>query len=198
MITKTCEKCGKEYNPHWVNGNQRYCSLTCSAQAQKIPVECTCETCGEKYTRTPATAGRYCSKKCFHEARRDRVECSCGICGKSFHVKRCEIKRGHGKFCSKTCMGVAQRGENHWNWNDDGLPKARRIRNSMDYREWRETVFARDNWICQDCGANGKVHAHHIFSFAEFPEHQLEPWNGVTLCHSCHVKCHPRLAWLCA
>jgi len=65
---------------------------------------------------------------------------------------------------------------------------------SSQYKEWRKKVFEQDNYICQDCGicsGNGKatyLTAHHIKSFAKYPELKFEISNGITLCEECHCK----------
>lgn len=77
---------------------------------------------------------------------------------------------------------------------DGRTPKNVKIRHSIEYRLWRESVFKRDNWTCQWCGVrsgNGKkviLHADHIKPFAYFPDLRLELSNGRTLCRSCHAK----------
>lgn len=64
-----------------------------------------------------------------------------------------------------------------------------KIRRSLEYRLWREAVFARDNWTCVWCGQRGsKLNADHIKSFAENPELRFAIDNGRTLCKSCHQK----------
>lgn len=68
-------------------------------------------------------------------------------------------------------------------------------RKSLEYKAWRAGVYARDNYICQDCGKQcGKLHAHHIFPFALYPKHRFDIWNGITLCPSCHINRHGRAA----
>ena len=80
-------------------------------------------------------------------------------------------------------------GENSNNWQGGINPKNRRIRTSIEYRLWREAVFARDNWTCQDCGIRGmRLNAHHIKSFSEFPELRFAINNGITLCNKCQKK----------
>src|SRR3989304_6348742 len=41
-------------------------------------------------------------------------------------------------------------GEKHPRWNPDGS-ELHRIRNSLEYKLWREAVFMRDNYTCQKC-----------------------------------------------
>ena len=65
------------------------------------------------------------------------------------------------------------------------------IRNSGDYSNWRNSVFERDEYTCQYCGQiGGKLNAHHIKKFADYPELRLDLENGITLCASCHRKLH--------
>ena len=93
------------------------------------------------------------------------------------------------------------------------------IRNSMEYVYWRNEVFKRDNYICQDCfkRGSGNLNAHHTkrfsiifdeflrkydrFSPIEDKETLLklaldyEPFwdtgNGETLCEDCHKSNTP-------
>lgn len=66
-----------------------------------------------------------------------------------------------------------------------------RIRNSLEYRNWRDAVFKRDRYTCRVCGQHGgKLNAHHIKHFAQYPELRLEVMNGITLCYDCHHAVH--------
>jgi 5-methylcytosine-specific restriction endonuclease McrA len=57
------------------------------------------------------------------------------------------------------------------------------------YLEWRNNVFERDNFTCQDCDQiGGYLNADHIKPFAFYPELRFELSNGRTLCHDCHKK----------
>lgn len=66
------------------------------------------------------------------------------------------------------------------------------LRNSKEYSEWRKAVFERDHYTCKRCGINrGRVlNAHHIKSFARYPELRFSVDNGITLCEQCHRKVH--------
>jgi len=57
----------------------------------------------------------------------------------------------------------------------------------LDYRLWREAVFARDNFTCQDCGQRGgRLEADHIKPYSLFPDLRPDVDNGRTLCRPCH------------
>jgi hypothetical protein len=38
------------------------------------------------------------------------AQATCAICSANFYVRPSELEAGHGRFCSKPCKGVAQRG----------------------------------------------------------------------------------------
>ncbi|MDR1218262.1 MAG: HNH endonuclease [Treponema sp.] len=62
---------------------------------------------------------------------------------------------------------------------------------TLTYRAWRGAVFRRDNYECQICHRTfpaEELEAHHIKPFSVAPELQFFVDNGLTLCHSCHVK----------
>lgn len=76
-------------------------------------------------------------------------------------------------------------------WKGGISPENKRIRNSIQTRLWRESVFSRDNWVCQKCRLKGgKLRAHHIMNFYLYPELRFAIDNGITFCDSCHRKFH--------
>lgn len=86
------------------------------------------------------------------------------------------------------------RGKNHYNWNGGITPEYNQIRASIEYKEWRASVFARDKYQCVLCGHKSKgtrppdIHADHIKPFSLFPELRFDVNNGRTLCEPCHRK----------
>ena len=68
-----------------------------------------------------------------------------------------------------------------------------KIRKGIEYRLWREAVFARDNWICQKCLVKGgELHPHHIRNFAEEKDLRFAIDNGITFCRYCHKLFHKK------
>lgn len=69
-------------------------------------------------------------------------------------------------------------------------------RRSAPYIAWRNSVFSKDNYTCQGCGDHnypgrgGSVYleAHHIKSWASYPELRYEVSNGITYCRDCHKE----------
>ena len=85
-------------------------------------------------------------------------------------------------------------GKNHPNWKGGITPLHMTIRNSIKYKLYRESIFTRDNWTCQECKKRSKandylrIEVHHIKPFALFPKLRFKIDNGVTLCKKCHDK----------
>lgn len=75
-------------------------------------------------------------------------------------------------------------------WKGGITPKLVKIRNFHEMDIWRKLVFERDNYTCQLCGNNKKIHAHHIKRFKHFKELRTDINNGITLCKKCHNSIH--------
>lgn len=101
----------------------------------------------------------------------------------------------------------AHAGENSPRWK--GGPSKRKcsligcVRGGFEYQRWRNDVFTRDKFACQECGRTRcYLEAHHIDPFINiFRKHNIatyemakncpELWginNGITLCENCHDK----------
>ena len=92
-------------------------------------------------------------------------------------------------FAEETLLKLSEqkRGEKHPNWKG-GISKGRFTHmKQIEYKLWRDAIYARDNWACQECGRRGgRLNAHHIKPRGEYPELNLAIDNGITLCLQCH------------
>jgi len=97
---------------------------------------------------------------------------------------------------SKSVRLVAKKGKDSSLWRGGKMknyPELFRIRMSIEYRLWREAVFARDNWTCQKTNVKGcKLHAHHIQNFNQYPELRFAIDNGITLSEKAHREFHKK------
>lgn len=90
-------------------------------------------------------------------------------------------------------ISQSMRGEKGPGWKGGVSSINNTIRGTIEFRLWREAVFARDGWTCQKCKQiGGKLHAHHIKPFAKYPELRFSIDNGITLCKNCHSVEHRR------
>lgn len=86
-------------------------------------------------------------------------------------------------------IALAKSGANSHFWKGGRTKQEKIIRESTEYKLWRESVFKRDNYTCQGCGERGGLlNADHIQPFCNFPELRFELSNGRTLCRPCHKK----------
>jgi len=83
-----------------------------------------------------------------------------------------------------------KRGNKHPNWKGGISSENSLLRVSIEYRLWRESVFARDGWLCCKCSERGCLNAHHIKNFYSNPELRFAIDNGITFCQKCHRKFH--------
>jgi hypothetical protein len=79
-------------------------------------------------------------------------------------------------------------GEKHWNWRGGASTINELFRTSLEYKLWRESVFKRDSFTCQECKqVGGTLHVHHIKPFSTHPELRTAIDNDITLCKKCHI-----------
>ena len=77
----------------------------------------------------------------------------------------------HSRETREKMRRSARRGPESNFWRGGATEEAKRLRMSSDFRVWREAVFARDDYTCQECGERGgRLHPHHIKRFSEHPE----------------------------
>ena len=92
-----------------------------------------------------------------------------------------QIPWNKGKKCPQTT------GENHHNWKG-GISETNRRKNGQKYKDWKRSVWKRDDYTCGKCGRRGgKLNAHHFKKWSKYPELRFELDNGITLCRQCHL-----------
>lgn len=103
-------------------------------------------------------------------------------------------------------LSISHLGKRAYQWKGGITPLYNQIRNCNKYKEWRFTIFNRDNFTCQECGkkGNGDLNVHHIKHFQDLIKDNnittfelalccLNMWNlnnGITLCEYCHSLKH--------
>lgn len=133
-----------------------------------------------------------------------KIDKVCLTCKKSYKVP--PHRKDKSKYCSKICQcrGITpkkvteetrkkisdgHKGSLNHNWKGGVTPLRVSAWKSSEYKLWRNQIFERDNYKCQECNiVGGTLNAHHILSWRNYPELRYKLDNGVTLCLSCHKK----------
>ena len=95
-------------------------------------------------------------------------------------------------YCAGKFRGENYCGEKHHMWKGGIVNTKQKLRETPEYKQWLRSVFKRDNYTCQCCGARDgcghTVHlrGHHIKSFALYENERFDIDNGITLCDKCH------------
>jgi len=132
--------------------------------------------------------------------RPGKIDVICKECNNIFSTHLSVLKQNRGKFCSKDCANLYRSKhvvqDKHPNWQGGKTSKAKCIRSSKEYKEWRNSVFERDNYTCQKCRQyGGNLNTHHIIHFKDILEEDDQEMlynidNGITLCKECHIEEH--------
>lgn len=94
----------------------------------------------------------------------------------------------------REAIRLANLGEKSSNWKGGVTPANELFRKTAAYKQWRLSVFTRDNYTCKHCGIKSVrgnriiLNADHILPFALYPDLRLDVDNGRTLCIECHKK----------
>jgi 5-methylcytosine-specific restriction endonuclease McrA len=134
--------------------------------------------------------------------RRPPVKIVCNFCLKELTKHHCHLRPQN--FCDRECyrlslIGRVQSCETRTKrslslsndkaptWKGGHSRQYKRGYKSEQFKHWRIAVFKRDAFTCQNCLVHGGyLTAHHIKSFAKFPDLRYEISNGTTLCEPCH------------
>lgn len=109
--------------------------------------------------------------------------------GKPNFLKCCKKLSSYKyKYCGKHNF-IKSRGKNHYRWTINRETVKYDRRNDPEYKQWRIAIYKRDLYKCKiNNSCNGRIEAHHILSWANYPELRYEVNNGITLCQAHHPK----------
>lgn len=149
-----------------------------------------CIECSKNFKAKKGQIGKFCSGNCYGKwlSKNQKDKNSPSWKGGKPICKDCGVKTKDYKSirCLK-CVLKFRKGENASHWKGGITPLIKKIRNSIEYKLWRESVFKRDNYTCIWCGKRGsELNADHIKRFADYPELRFAIDNGRTLCVLCH------------
>lgn len=192
-----CQVCKKSFLRFLCNVGRKFCSRECYDSTRKR-IALLCSGCSTSFTvpfyRVKRAETVYCSPTCATKAQRSRVERVCPVCSGVFNVAPYVVRKGEGVFCSKKCRGIAERGENHHNWQGGKKLMSQNAR-GIGWANRSREVRKRADYTCQDCGKaefelGHALHAHHIVPFYNFANHREanSATNLTALCRSCHTR----------
>lgn len=96
-----------------------------------------------------------------------------------------EIGKKHSEWLKGRFVG-----DKNPNWRGGNVNPNVRLRASYDAKQWSSKVRGRDGHKCQECGATGRLHAHHVKPWKNNPSLRFDVENGITLCPVCHQRAH--------
>lgn len=177
----TCKNCQKEFESKPSNA-RKFCSAQCYRQT---PIsEETRNKMSEARLKNPVKYwGGKKQTKAMCESKSEKLKGNKHTQGKSWKLTE-NTRRAISKALKK-----AHAEYRHPNYKGGVTDKNMLIRKSVDIKLWREAVFQRDDFTCQECLVRGgKLNADHIKPFSIYEELRFNVDNGRTLCVECHRK----------
>lgn len=152
-----------------------------------------CNDCVRVKTKKD-TKGKVSTFKGKHHSMESKEKIRNSQIGRESKLKGIPRSEKDRNKISISVMKVAKRGSENPNWKGGISSENKLLRSKYEYKEWRNKVFERDNYICQNCGYNagGILEAHHIKPFKSYKESRCDVNNGITLCKYCHRKIHTK------
>lgn len=202
LIPSKCDTCGKPITiEQWrTRFKHNYCSRTCSSIGTRRITTTPCDYCGKPVTyKSSRKQGKrvFCNQQCAKAApsRPDgvgRTIVHCSYCQKELKVWPSKITTNEHFYCNKQCRAQYIQGTNNPSYTG-GLGRQRKY--GPHWRATRNAILQRDNHTCQYCKKrpllSRRLHVHHIKPFYLFNddwEAANQPYNLITLCHTCHKQ----------
>jgi len=103
--------------------------------------------------------------------------------------------KNNSKIKGKNSHMYGKKGKLNHRWAGGITPLNKLIRHTLEYKEWRQSVYKRDNYICQNknckfCNNKTRIelHPHHIKPVCNFPNLVFNIKNRITYCKNFHLK----------
>lgn len=136
------------------------------------------------------------------ENKNGKIEVKCTYCNQWFTPTQVELdnrinelkrgKTGTNFYCSNNCKKECPI---HYQvlWPKNYKPYDNKYLPDEVSSELRKMVFERDNWTCQKCESNEKLHCHHIDPKTKNPMFANDMDSCITLCKECHKFIHTEI-----
>lgn len=177
----SCKSCKKEFFSSIDSSHRKYCD------------ECrfkNCLVCRKRILVKPGVKSgvkKLCSKSCANRYAPFALTED----GKKRMIQKVSLIHKGRKNTIETRMKMsdsARGSKNHCYINGSSKHRTK-LYETIFYKDWRKSVFTRDNYTCQTCkNRGGKLQAHHIKRWALFPNLRFDVSNGLTLCDKCHLE----------
>ncbi len=185
MKTYFCNQCHTEFNCKYRRvGTPKYCSQKCNGESKARKRENAtkhyCVVCNNKIdTYKVRYIKKTCSKLCLASLKRQKTVWNKGLIG---------YKAGFNHHW----FGSNKSGSNNPAWKGGERKQKEKKHLCSKYKKWAFEVKTRDFWQCkiqnQDC--HGRLEAHHILPWRDYPELRYQVNNGITLCQYHHPRAH--------
>ena len=156
----------------------------------RYKVTCYCTSCGEHYTvngrqsivKRKSTLCKKCNDK---KPKSDELKKRISTTLINYY------KDPKNRIELGQIMVGKMAGPRHWNWKGGITTQNQIDRNSIEYKNWRNSIFVRDDYTCVICDTRGvDIHAHHVLPWAINETHRYNVDNGITVCETCHSLIH--------
>lgn len=186
---------------------KKFCSMNCRnihykniiSHERRLGKNIKCYQCSKEiYIRRHLLGKpRFCSRKCFgiYLINKHNFKTRCSFCKNNISVLNSK-KHWKKHYCSDLCRKKDFKGINnpHYIQNRTKLktPFQKLRRSSLSFKNWRNSIFERDDYTCLNCNQKSRknrhlnIQAHHIKPFSKYPDLMFDINNGITLCEDCH------------
>lgn len=184
-MTRVCNTCKIEKDLSCFGNGRLFCKQCYNIRYSK---KSNCLECGKELVMV-CTSKVVPKRKCHSCASKEFLKRPEVIKKKSDNAREQVLRQGGVPNARKFTTENTK--EKHHNWKGGISTEIQIARGGVSIRNWKKSVFERDNYTCRRCLKNDKkLNAHHIYDFINYPDKRFDITNGVTLCVDCHRSVH--------